>query len=177
LAKEKVMGMQHQPTHIKQVYSTKQKEQYEHALLQLVNSVLSSLPTFTMCSVQVPVAVHEYVDRARRHCMWTKSEITGKAKPMVAWKKCTRPERKGGLGIINFRSQNMALLLKYLDKFYNRRDIPWVKLIWNTHYSEGEIPHATKDKGSFWWRDILKLSDEFRGIAKCKIGNGTTVMF
>jgi hypothetical protein len=80
--------------------------------LQLVNSVLSSLITFSMCSVQVPVAVHDYVDRARRHCMWTKSEITGKSKPMVAWRKCTRPKRKGGLGIINLINQNMALLLK-----------------------------------------------------------------
>jgi hypothetical protein len=38
--------------------------------LQLVNSVLSSLPTYLMCSVSVPVEVHEYIDRARRHCMW-----------------------------------------------------------------------------------------------------------
>jgi hypothetical protein len=126
--------------------------------LQLVNSVLSSSPTFTMCSVQVPVAVHEYVDRARRRCMWTKSEITGKTKPMVAWKRCTRPKRKGRLGITNLRSQNMALLLKYHDKFNNKKDIPWVKLIWNSYYSEGEVPHATKDKG--WWRDILRLSEE-----------------
>jgi hypothetical protein len=37
--------------------------------LQLVNSVLSSWPTFTMCTVSVPVAIHEYVDRARRQCM------------------------------------------------------------------------------------------------------------
>jgi hypothetical protein len=33
-----------------------------------------------------------------------------------------------------------------------------------------------KGKGSFWWRDILKLCDEFRAIAKCNIGNGTTVL-
>jgi hypothetical protein len=39
------------------------------------------------------------------------------------------------------------------------------------------VSQATKDKCSFWWRDILKLSEEFRGITKCKIGDGTTVMF
>jgi hypothetical protein len=38
--------------------------------LQLVNSDLSSLPTYSMCSVAVPVAVLENVDRARRHGMW-----------------------------------------------------------------------------------------------------------
>jgi hypothetical protein len=130
-----------------------------------------------MCSVQVPVAVHEYVDRAKRHCMWRNSETNAKSKPMIAWNKCTRPKRKGGLGIVNLRNQNMALLLKFLDKFYNKRDIPWVNLIWNSYYANGETPHASKDKGSFWWRDILKLCDEFRAIAKCNIGNGTTVLF
>ena len=79
-------------------------------------------------------------------------------KPLVAWKKCSKPKRKGGLGIINLRSQNSALLLKHLDKFYNRKEIPWVKLVWHAHYSNGDIPHATMDKGSFWWKDILKLT-------------------
>jgi hypothetical protein len=65
--------------------------------LQLVNSVIS-LPTFFMCSVQVPVAVHEYVDRARRHCMWRNSETNAKSKPMVAWNKCTR-QGKGDWGM------------------------------------------------------------------------------
>jgi hypothetical protein len=32
-------------------------------------------------------------------------------------------------------------------------------------------------KVSFWWRDILKLGDMFRGIATYTIGNGTSVMF
>ena len=91
--------------------------------------------------------------------------------------KCCKPKKKGGLGIINIRSQNSALLLKHLDKFYNKKEISWVKLIWYAHYSNGEIPHATIDKGSFWWRDILKLCDLFRGIANCKLGDGSTVLF
>jgi hypothetical protein len=71
----------------------------------------------------------------------------------------------------------VALLLKHLDKFYNKRDIPWVNLSWNTHYSNGEVPHATKDRGSFWWKDLLKLCDLFRGIATCQVGDGTMVLF
>lgn len=95
---------------------------------------------------------------------------------LVAWKKVQRPKKKGGLGVINLRTQNYALLLKHLDKFYNKRDLPWVNLIWNTHYSNGGILHASSDKGSFWWRDILKLCDLFRGIATCTVGDGSTVL-
>lgn len=35
-----------------------------------------------------------------------------------------------GLGVLNLRTQNEALLLKNLHKFSNREDIPWVHLIW-----------------------------------------------
>jgi hypothetical protein len=95
----------------------------------------------------------------------------------VAWKKCTKPKKKGGIGIINLRSQNNALLLKHLDKFYSRKNMPWVRLIWNAHHPSGEVPHASKNKGSFWWRDVMKLVDLFRGIASCRIGDGSTVLF
>jgi hypothetical protein len=145
--------------------------------LQLVNSVLSSLPTYNMCFVVVPVAILESFDRAGRHCMWQNSDCNAKSKPLVAWEKCTRPKRRGDLGIINLRCQNTTLLLKHLDKFYNKRDIPRVTLIWNTYYSEGEVPHAAKDRGSFWWKNLLKLCDIYRGITKCTIGDGTTILF
>jgi len=52
--------------------------------LELVNSVLSSLPTYAMCTLQVPVAVLEYIDRARRHCLWRGSESNAKMKRLVA---------------------------------------------------------------------------------------------
>jgi hypothetical protein len=47
-----------------------------------------------------------------------------KKKSLVAGPKATKPKKKGGLGIIDLRCQNDALLLKHLDKFYNRKNIP-----------------------------------------------------
>jgi hypothetical protein len=31
-------------------------------------------------------------------------------------------------------------------------------------------------KGSFWWRDIVKLLDKFKGIAKVVAQNGATIL-
>ena len=31
--------------------------------------------------------------------------------------------------------------------------------------------------GSFWWRDIYNLSPEFRGIARCNIVAGDSILF
>jgi hypothetical protein len=127
-----------------------------------------------MCSLKIPVAVLDFIDRARRHCLWRGSDVNAKGKSMVAWPKAKKPKTKGGLGIIDLRYQNDALLLKHLDKFYNKKDISWVNM---THYSNGQIPHATGDRGSFWWKDLLHLCDKFRGIATCTMGDGSTVLF
>jgi hypothetical protein len=34
-----------------------------------------------------------------------------------------------------------------LDKFYNKKEIPWVKLIWKVHYSNGQIPQERNPLG------------------------------
>jgi hypothetical protein len=66
--------------------------------LQLfVNIVLSSSPTYTMCSVSVPITVHDYFDRIRRHCMWRSSDFNTRSKPMVAWKNVQSQREKEGL--------------------------------------------------------------------------------
>jgi len=42
-------------------------------------------------------------------------------KRAVAWETATKPKDQGGLGIIDIKSQNNALLMKFLD---NMVDIP-----------------------------------------------------
>jgi hypothetical protein len=65
--------------------------------LQLVNSVLSSLPTFTVCSVAIPMVVHEYFDRARRHCMWRILSQMPDVSPWLLGKNTLGPREKEDL--------------------------------------------------------------------------------
>jgi hypothetical protein len=69
--------------------------------LELVNSVLSSLPTYAMCTLQLPILVIEYIDRERRHCLWRGSDSNAKMKPLVVWKKCrSQKEREASVSSI-----------------------------------------------------------------------------
>jgi hypothetical protein len=88
----------------------------------------------------------------------------------------TKPKLKGGLGVLNLRAQNEALLMKNLDKFYNREELPWVQLLWTKYYSNGKVSGQSM-KGSFWWRSILKLLTTFKGIAEVEAGSGSTILF
>ena len=129
-----------------------------------------------MCSIKLPVGVIENIDRARKQCLWRGNNDSKKGGNLVAWPVVQKSKSKGGLGVINLRLQNDALLLKRLHKFYCKQDIPWVQLIWNKYYRT-KVPHASTVIGSFWWKDIIKLNVLNRGIAKCSIADGSTVTF
>jgi hypothetical protein len=144
--------------------------------LQLVNSVLSSLPTYYMCSLALSVAVVDIIDKHRKNCLWRGSDFRRIGYNLAAWNLVMKPKDKGGLGIINLTLQNDALLLKQLDKFYNKANIQWVNLIWEKYYPDG-VPHLRREKGSFWWKDILRLHIKYRGIAICTPNKGDTVSF
>jgi hypothetical protein len=60
----------------------------------LVDYEVSSVPIYTMCSIKMHVTNLNLV-RARRHGLWRGSEVAGKGKPLVPWKKVTTPKDKG----------------------------------------------------------------------------------
>jgi mannosylglycoprotein endo-beta-mannosidase len=88
--------------------------------LQLVNSVLSSLSTYYMCSLKLHKTFIKFCDRARRHCLWAKKSEDGvvSCHSLAAWSMVCKPKKKGGLGIINLELHNKALLLKQLHNFF-----------------------------------------------------------
>jgi hypothetical protein len=48
--------------------------------LELVKSVTSSLPTYFMTMLKIPVSVINQIERYRRHGMWSGSEVNAKKK-------------------------------------------------------------------------------------------------
>ena len=86
-----------------------------------------------------------------------------------------QPKANGGLGVINLKIQNQSLLIKFLDKFYRKCDIPWVQVIWFRYYDD-KVPHSRPSCGSFWWRDVASLMDIFRGVTTCTVKAGDTAL-
>jgi hypothetical protein len=97
--------------------------------------------------LKIHKAVIAQIDKYRKHCLWRGQ--TWKTKPpQVAWRLACKPKIKGGLGIMDITKQNEALLMKSLHKFFNRQDLPWVRLFWNNHYRDKGVPIDHK-KGLF----------------------------
>ena len=117
--------------------------------LQLINSVITPITTYAMCTLKLRKGVLEQIDRARGQCLWRGNDTEKKSGNLVAWSMVQMPKEKGGLGVLNLKFQNDSLLLKQLHKFYTKQDIPWVQLMWHTYYQQ-KVPHAAREIDSFW---------------------------
>lgn len=68
--------------------------------------------------------------------------------PLAALDLMCRHNLQGGLGILNLKVQNQALLLKPIHRYIHKADVPWVMMVWYKHY-DLTPPHALPPFGSF----------------------------
>ena len=141
--------------------------------LEITNSVITTMPSFCMSTFLLQQNVIDKIDKLRKLCLWRGSDINARQKPRAAWKIACKEKGQGGLGILNIKSQNEALLIKHLHKFFNKENVPWVHLVWEKYYNDGKLPSSQR-KGSFWCRGILKLLTKFKGMARVQPNSGKT---
>ena len=112
--------------------------------LEVTNSIFTSFPMFFTSTFQLHKSVIKQMDNFKKHCLWQGADINAKSPQKVAWEMVCLPKSEGGLGVLKLQTQNEALLLKNLHKFFNRLDIPWVHLIWEKYYNDGSPPSSRK---------------------------------
>ena len=69
--------------------------------LQLIKSVFSSLPTFFMSCLALPVGVIEQINKYLRRFLWRKIGQENQGPTLIAWAKVCKPQEQGGLGILD----------------------------------------------------------------------------
>jgi hypothetical protein len=98
------------------------------------------MPLHFLCSLQLPPGLTKQLDRILHQCLW-RDKFYEPKQSFAAREMIAKPKQNGGLGIVDFQKPNASLLMKFLDKFYNRKDIHWVNLVWFSHY-DNKIPHV-----------------------------------
>jgi len=68
-----------------------------------VNSTITPITTYAMCTIKLPKGVIDNIDRARKQCLWRGNDAEKKGGNLVAWPVVMRPKEKGGLGVLNLR--------------------------------------------------------------------------
>lgn len=64
--------------------------------LLLVKSILTSLPIFHMCCLDLPETIKKQIIKYLRHCLWRGPDLEDHRPAMVAWSVVCRPKIKEG---------------------------------------------------------------------------------
>lgn len=96
--------------------------------MTLIKSSLASLPLYYMSLFMVPKGVIEKIAKIQRRFLWS-GDMDKKALSLVAWNIVELPKEFGGLGIGNMVHRNIALLFKWIWKFFQYPSLPWRQII------------------------------------------------
>lgn len=99
----------------------------------VVKACLNSLPVYWFHLYKIPSGILSTLDRKRRKFFW--GELPEVNNPpqrkihLVNWREICKPKHKGGLGLDNLSSRNLALLSKWWWKWAADRKKLWWKVI------------------------------------------------
>jgi hypothetical protein len=92
---------------------------------------------------------------------------------MVDWAKVCKPKEFEGLGILNTKKMNIALMLKWIWKLYHNADGLWADLIRAKYLGSKDIfSREASRKGSQFWNAIQKIKWYFKMGAKHTVKSG-----
>jgi hypothetical protein len=144
--------------------------------LILSNACLDNLPMFAMGLFLLHDGIHARFDTHRSKFYW---EGTGPKRKyhMVNWPTVCRPKEVGGLGLLNTKKMNQALLLKWVWRLYQEEDTIWANLIRAKYRDAKDIFSGSGQGGSQFWKGLHKVKHLFKVGAKHQVRDGARTSF
>jgi len=150
----------------------------------LIKSVLSSIPLFCLSLFKIPSNVLKKIVSLQRNFLWGWGS-EGRKIAWLAWDKICNSKDGGGLGIINIRSFNIALLGKWIWRLNSDEGGLWREVIDSKYGGWRGLKelHYDNSKVSLWWRDLMKVwssekwGRKFEDCVNWEVGNGKDILF
>ncbi|OMO71257.1 reverse transcriptase [Corchorus capsularis] len=152
----------------------------------LIKLVLSSMPSYYMSLFPILQRVKESLDETQRKFLWN-GAMDSRKMHLVDWNTICNPKEMGGLGIVDLKLKNRALLNKWLWRFSDEDKILWRKVIIEK-YSICEnslLPVGINRRrcSRLWWRIVepIYLDRDEPNLTtegmRIEVGNGALINF
>ncbi|KAK1692879.1 hypothetical protein QYE76_009576 [Lolium multiflorum] len=144
--------------------------------LILSNACLDNLPMFAMGLFLLHDGIHARFDSHRSKFFWEGAGPKRKYH-LVNWPSVCRPKEFGGLGLLNTKKMNVALLLKWIWRLYQEEDTIWAHIIRAKYGDASDLFAGSGNGGSPFWKSLHKIKNLFKVGAKHKVRNGIRTSF
>lgn len=147
--------------------------------LQLVNSVLSSIPIYFMACFQLPKWLISQLDQIRRSFLWGKNEVNKKGVSLINWNTNCLPKKWGGMGVSKLQERNISLLLRWWWRLYTVTDSLWAEIVTLLKKTQSRSlgPKIWQQEGSFFWSNLLAINPLFVLSTWWIIANGKLISY
>jgi len=125
--------------------------------IYLIKSVLSAIPLFYMSLFKIPAVVVKKIVKIQRNFLWGWG--SGERKIVwTSWEKVCEPHEAGGLGVINIKPFNIALLGKWIWRMSYSKGSLWKEVLTSKYggWRNLKVPISNKNE-SLWWRELMVI--------------------
>lgn len=143
----------------------------------LIDACLDNVPTYLMGFYRLQEGLHVQIDSIRAKFFW---EGIGKKKRkyhMIQWDDLCRPKEFGGMGFMNSRVRNIALLMKWIMKLESGVQDLSCQLLRAKYLGEAGFFQSVGAGGSQFWKGLHAVKEWFRLGSAYEVGNGKWVRF
>lgn len=145
--------------------------------LILTNSSLSNMPIYIMGIYHLQDGVHQQMDMIRSQFFW-RGDCSKFKYHMVRWENVCLPKDFGGLGVLNTKLMNEALLTKWVWRIQNNQvDDICCQLIRTKYLGKKTLQQCNGRMGSQFWKGINSVKKNFSWEAKHIVNNGKDTSF
>ncbi|KAJ1691746.1 hypothetical protein LUZ63_015901 [Rhynchospora breviuscula] len=141
--------------------------------LVLVNACLTALPIYFMSVFKIPVSVIKTIDKLRSDFLWHGTSTDQGRMVMVPWCLVTKPKQCGGLGVLDLKTFNLALLSKWMWRWFSPEQFLWKSQL-NALYQHRPSIYPTN---SVLQKVLFQTSFIFQDGLSFSVGNGESVLF
>lgn len=146
--------------------------------LTLIQTVLSSIPTYYMSLFKMSASVVNKVEKLMRSFLRGVEE--GKRDHLVKWERWANSKEEGGLGVGSLKEKYEALCAKWLWRFPMEPNSLWAMVVKSKYGSATngwDANPATTVTSLNPWKDISASYQTFLQCCRFEVGNGNRVRF
>lgn len=144
----------------------------------LTQSVLSSLPYYSIQSALLPRATCNEIEKKCHGFIWVSTDEAKKIH-LVKWNMVSKHKNHGGLGIRSMRQSNMALVTKLGWRVMNEDSNLWSRVLrhkYCTGRNDIDVFRPSREMSNVW-KGIVHGAPTLRKGGWVSVGNGNRTLF
>ena len=124
----------------------------------------------------LPSKITQCVDKLCQNFLWGSSDNKKKLH-LMNWRKITKPEKSGGLGLQSTKEKNIGLLAKLNWCFHQKKDSLWARVLSHKYRPQQRQPLSRPRICSTTWTTLKKGEKVFKSGIKWIVRNDSNLTF